>query len=83
MSARMYGGAATGQTALMVSMGRNGERAQKYRTLAQTETDPGKAATFNRLAEEAELGLLCLVSKRDRLRLAISNPNPDFVRFWT
>jgi hypothetical protein len=43
-------------------------RASRYRALARM--DRANAALLNRLAEEAERGLLCIVHRRDHIRLA-------------
>lgn len=46
---------------------RNHIRAARYRALALTETDRARANLLDRLAEEAEHGLLCSI--RHHLRL--------------
>lgn len=43
-------------------------RASRYRELARI--DRANAALLNRLAEEAERGLLCTVHRRDHIHLA-------------
>jgi hypothetical protein len=43
-------------------------RALRYRALARM--DRTNATVLNRLAEEAERGLLCVVHRRDHIRLA-------------
>ena len=40
---------------------RNHIRAARYRALALTETDPARANLLDRLAEEAEHGVLCTI----------------------
>ena len=49
---------------------RHQTRASRYRELALA--DRANAALLNRLAEEAERGVLCTVNRRDRIRLAHS-----------
>jgi hypothetical protein len=43
-------------------------RASRYRQLARI--DRSNAALLHRLAEEAERGVLCVVTRRDHIRLA-------------
>jgi hypothetical protein len=49
---------------------RNHIRAARYRALALTETDQARANLLDRLAAEAEHGVLCTL--RHRLRLVYS-----------
>ena len=46
---------------------RNHIRAARYRALALTETDQARANLLERLAEEAEHGLLCSIRHHVRL----------------
>jgi hypothetical protein len=60
-------------------------RASRYRALARM--DRANAVLLNRLAVEAERGLLCIVTRRDHIRLAHNVPGSrdrllfDVVRF--
>jgi len=46
---------------------RNHIRAARYRALALTETDPARANLLDRLAAEAEHGVLCTLQHHLRL----------------
>ena len=52
--------------------GPNTLRAERYRGLAVAEQDKEKSALLNRLAEEAERGVLCTVYRPDHIHLAHS-----------
>lgn len=52
--------------------GRNQMRAARYRVLAAAETDASRSALLNRLADEAERGVLCTLTPKGRMRLAHS-----------
>jgi hypothetical protein len=49
---------------------RNHDRAVRYRRLALAEPDKAKAALLQKIADEAEQGVLCTVDKGE--------PIPDF-----
>lgn len=48
-------------------------RAERYRELAVAERDQKKSALLNRLAEEAERGVLCTVHRPDHVRLRLAH----------
>jgi hypothetical protein len=50
--------------------GQNTMRAERYRELAVAEQDREKSALLNRLAEEAERGVLCTAHRLDHIHLA-------------
>lgn len=57
-------------------------RAERYRGLAVAEQDHEKSALLNRLAEEAERGVLCTAHRLDRIHLAHSaetDSQPSFI----
>ena len=61
--------------------GRNPIRAARYRGLALAERDQTRSALLNRLAEEADRGVLCTAHKCTQLHLAHdagAGPRPSF-----
>ena len=50
-------------------------RSVRYRRLAMQETDPAKAKLLNQLADEADRGVLCTVSRMPaQAALPVSQP---------
>lgn len=57
------------------------DRSRRYRRLAQSEPDPIKAAALRRIADEAEVGMLCVASRDDHIRI-VQSPS-DAPPIWT
>lgn len=56
---------------------KNHDRAVRYRRLALAEPDRAKAALLQKIADEAERGVLCTVDKREPIPEFASAQAPD------
>jgi hypothetical protein len=56
---------------------KNHDRAVRYRRLALAEPDRAKAALLQKIADEAERGVLCTVDKREPIPEFASAPDPN------